>query len=83
MGRKPKTRAERMCEKFGESYRMGKAKVGMTNLEIANAIGLRSQAALKRRRDNPGEFTLQQLLALSVMLRWTEDEFLSVIKAGM
>ena len=83
MGRKPKTRAERMNERFGEFYRIGKAKVGMTNLEIANAIGLSSQAALKRRRDDPGEFTVQQLLALGATLRWTEEEFLGVIKAGM
>ena len=83
MGRKPKTRAERLSEKFGESYRMGKAKVGMTNLEIANAIGLSSQAALKRRRDDPGEFTVREILTLGITLHWTEEEFLGVIRAGM
>lgn len=83
MRRNKKTRAERMNEQFGEFYRIGKAKVGMTNQEIANAVGLSSQAALKRRRDNPGKFTVQQLLALGMTLRWTEEEFLSVIRAGM
>lgn len=43
MGRQKKSRAQRMAESFGESFRMGKARVGMTNLEIANAIGLSSQ----------------------------------------
>ncbi|MFQ9858730.1 hypothetical protein [Evtepia gabavorous] len=62
---------------------MGKARVGMTNLEIANAIGLSSQAALKRRRDDPGEFTVREILTLGITLHWTEEEFLGVIRAGM
>ena len=68
---------------LSESFRMGKARVGMTNLEIANAIGLSSQAALKRRRDDPGEFTVREILTLGITLHWTEEEFLGVIRAGM
>lgn len=83
MGRSKKTRAERLAEQFGEHYRMGKAKVGMTNQEIAHVVGLQSQAALKRRRENPGEFTLGELLAMGAAFRWTEEEYLSVIRAGM
>ena len=81
MGRQKKSRTQRMAESFGESFRMGKARVGMTNLEIANAIGLSSQAALKRRRDDPGEFTVREILTLGITLHWTEEEFLGVIRA--
>ena len=83
MGRQKKSRTQRMAESFGESFRMGKARVGMTNLEIANAIGLSSQAALKRRRDDPGEFTVREILTFGITLHWTEEEFLGVIRAGM
>ena len=83
MGRQKKSRTQRMAESFGESFRMGKARVGMTNLEIANAIGLSSQAALKRRRDDPGEFTVREILTLGITLHWTEEELLGVIRAGM
>lgn len=42
-----------------------------------------SQAALKRRRDNPGQFTLEELLVMGAAFRWTEEDYLAVIRAGM
>lgn len=83
MGRQRKSRAQRLAESFGENFRLGKARAGMTNLEIANVIGLKSQAALKRRRDDPGQFTLEELLVMGAAFRWTEEDYLAVIRAGM
>ena len=83
MGRQKKSRTQPIPESIGESFRKRKATVRKTNLEIANAIGLSSQAALKRRRDDPGEFTVREILTLGITLHWTEEEFLGVIRAGM
>lgn len=83
MARKRKTRAERLCETFGECYRMGKARAGMTNLQVANMVGFQTQSAFKKRRDDPGELTLKQLVAIGTAFQWTDDDYMEIIRAGM
>lgn len=79
MARLKKTRAEQLTERFGEAYRIGKARCGMTNAEIAEMIGLKTQTTLKRRRGNPAEFTLGQLLAMGAAFRWTLEDYAHIL----
>lgn len=75
MPAKRKTRADRVAEKFGELYRIGKARSGLQETEIAPLVGFRSPVPLRRRRASPLDFTLGQVMALGSAFRWTEEDW--------
>lgn len=83
MGRKKITRADRVNQAFGEAYRIGKARADLTNLEIASIVGLKTQATLKKRRDNPMDLTLGELFNMGAAFRWTEDDYMNILRAGI
>lgn len=82
MGRKRKTRAERWSEAFAPIYRVGKARVGLREQDVAQVIGFKERAALLRRRKNPGLLTLDEFILMGTAFQWSEDEMLEVLRAG-
>jgi|GEM_PF-2265966 len=75
MPAKRKTRADRVAEKFGELYRIGKARSGLQETEIAPLCGFKSPIPLRKRRNEPLNFTMGQLMALGAAFRWSEEDW--------
>lgn len=84
MPAKRKTRADRVAEKFGELYRIGKARSGLQETEITALCGFKSPIPLRRRRSSPLDFTLGQLMAMGAAFRWSEEDWraLTSLMAG-
>lgn len=81
MPAKKKTRADRVAECFGELYRDGKARADLTEDEITTLIGFKTRDTLLKRRKNPLDLTIGQLMAMGIAFRWKDDEYLSLLQA--
>ena len=79
MPAKKKTREDRMADTFAQMYRMGKARSGMTDEEVADALGI-GRKALWKRRKNPSLFPLGDVLKLSAIFCWQQDEVMDIFK---
>lgn len=79
MGRLRKTEAQRRAERFGELYRVGKARSGLTEELVGNMLGMRRPALLAR-RNSPDKFSVGELALLGKAFGWSDDEFLSIIR---
>jgi len=79
MGRPRKTEAQRRAERFGELYRVGKAKLGLTEDHVKNMVGLKGRPSLLARRKDPGKFTLEQLVTLGKVFGWTDADYMAII----
>ena len=77
MGRPKKTEAQRRAERFGELYRVGKAKLGLTGQQVAQMIGV-SYPTLLARRNNPDKFSLGDLATLGAAFGWSSEDFASL-----
>ncbi len=78
MGRHRKTDSQRRAERFGELYRVGKAKLGLTEHQICEMLGVTGPTLLARRKD-PMKFSLGQLVTLGTAFGWTDAEYMSII----
>lgn len=79
MPAKKKTREDRMTDIFAQMYRIGKARSGMTDEEVADALGI-GRKALWKRRKNPSLFPLGDVLKLSAIFCWQQDEVMDIFK---
>lgn len=70
-----------MREQFGKLYRVGKARAGMKDRDIADALGIKSLMTWRKRRNQPETIPLGDYAKLSVLLQWTEDETNSFVTA--
>lgn len=82
MGRKKQNRVDRWRDEFGVVYRIGKARAGLTEENIAMRIGLQTRPPLQARRKDPGKFTLNELILMREALRFTDEDYLTIIHAG-
>lgn len=84
MPAKRKTRADRVAEKFGELYRIGKARSGLRDEDVTALCGFKSPIPLRKRRAAPLEFTMGQLMAMGAAFRWSEEDWqeLTSLMAG-
>ncbi len=80
MPAKKKTRADRAAEAFRQRYRMGKARLDLQETDIAAIVGYSSVNPLRKRRRDPLEFTLGQMLALGAAFQWTADDYLDILQ---
>lgn len=81
MPRLRKTESQRRAERFGERYRIGKARIGATEEQIGEAIGL-CRPALNRRLDDPEKYVkLGDLVKFGKIFGWSDEDFLAIIHA--
>lgn len=78
MGRNKKTTAQRRAERFESLYRVGKARLGLLEPDIAAMIGV-SRPTLKSYRQDPGKLPLEKAVILWTAMGWTNEEISSVL----
>ena len=66
-----------MTDKFARMYRIGKARSGMTDEEVADALGI-GRTVLWKRRKNPVLFPFGDILKLSAIFCWKQDEVMDI-----
>lgn len=81
MGRPRKTEAQRRADKFAECYRMGKAKTGLIDEQIATVLDI-SLPTLRHYKKIPDKLAIAKLSTLGKLLCWTEEDFLSIVCPG-
>ena len=65
------------AERFGEIYRVGKARANLTEREVAQILGV-SHVTLGKYKKAPENFPFGKLLVLGNLFGWTADEFLAI-----
>ncbi len=78
MPAKKKTREDRMADAFSQMYRIGKARSGMTESDVADALGI-TRPTLQKRRENPGLFPFGDVLKLCALFCWEGDEVMKIV----
>ena len=78
MGRHKKTTAQRRAERFQMLYRIGKARLGLMEPEIAAMLGV-SRDTLRGYRRDPGKLSLEKAAILGTAMGWTNEEIASVL----
>ncbi len=78
MGRNKKTTAQRRAERFEVLYRIGKARLGIGDVELAAMIGV-SIPTLRSYRQNPGKLPLEKAVILWTAMDWTDEDISSVL----
>ena len=79
MPAKKKTKQDRLVEAFTAFYKIGKARAGLRDSDVANVLGL-TQVTLRKRRNNPKEFRAGELATLAVLFRWETVEVNNLIE---
>ena len=80
MPRPRKTDSQRRAERFKELYRIGKARIGATDEQIADCVGVH-RTTISKRMKNPGKyFTYDDLARLCEEFRWTDEDILSLFR---
>lgn len=77
MPAKKKTREDRMTDAFTQMYRIGKVRSGMTEGDVADALGI-TRPTLQKRRKNPSLFPFGDVLKLSAIFCWQQDEVMDI-----
>ena len=78
MPRLKKTAAERRAERFDELYQVSKARFQMRDSEIAACLDI-SVSTLRRCRQDPGRFQVEQRARLGDILGWSGEDFLRIM----
>lgn len=78
MPRLRKTDAQRRAERFGELYRVGKARLGMTDEQVGQMLDM-SSATLRKKRRSPGEFSFSQIITMGAVFGWSDEDYLAII----
>ena len=76
---KKKTRNERAQERYELAYRMGKARTGMRDPEVAKALGFDNVLSLRRRRKDLDKISVAEFAKLALILRWTPEDIDGII----
>lgn len=79
MPAKKKTREDRMRETFTVLYRIGKSRSGMTEEEVAGALGV-TRSTLRRWRRNPNTFPFGNILKLCSLFYWDDGEITQLVR---
>lgn len=80
MPAKRKTKADRLREQFSKMYAVGKAGNHLTDVDVAEFIGLKSVNSLTARKKDPTRITLGELSKMTVLLGWNEEDVIKLIK---
>lgn len=79
MPRPMKTEEQRRADRFGELYRIGKAKTGMTDAQCAAMVGV-CEKTLYSAKNNPGKkISIGQVARFGRAFGWTSDEIASIV----
>lgn len=78
MPAKKKTREDRMQDSFTKLYRIGKARSGMTEMDVADALGI-TRPTLQKRRENPKLFPFGDVLKLCALFCLEDNEVMKIV----
>lgn len=79
MPRPKKTTADRRAEIFIRNYKIGKAKTGFQEPDVARALEI-SESTLRRNKKSPGKFSVDQIVTLGKVFDWSDEDFLAIIR---
>lgn len=79
MPRLRKTESQRRVERFRELYKAGKNRIDATEEQISILLGV-SRPTLKRKRDNPENFSFGEFIVFCELFRWSDEEILSIVR---
>lgn len=82
MPRLKKTDAQRRAERFEKLYQSGKASSGLTDAQCATIAGVCSKTLYNERKDPIGKITIGQLSQFGKVFGWSDEDILSIIRAG-
>ena len=81
MPRPRKTEAQCRAEIFNKCYRIGKARIGFIEPQIAAAVGI-GESTLRKYKRNPCDcFNINQMATLGTLLGWSDEDYLAIIHA--
>lgn len=83
MPRPKKTDTQRMAERFGELYRIGKAKTGLTDAQCAAIVGVCPKSLFNAKKDPSERISIGQLSKLGAVFGWTDKDYLAIIRPGI
>lgn len=78
MPRPKKTTADKRTEIFARNYRIGKARTGFQEPDVARALGV-SESTLRRNKKSPGKFSVEQLATLGKVFEWSDEDCMAII----
>lgn len=82
MPRPRKTESQHRAERFRELYRIGKARIDVTDEQIGEYIGM-SRPAISRRKKDPGKYvSLDDLVTFKKIFGWSDEDILALFRAG-
>lgn len=73
-----KTREDRVREQFNRMYAVGKATTHLTDVDIAECIGV-SIATLWKRKKDPSKLTVSELTKMTAILQFNADDITKLI----
>lgn len=82
MPAKRKTKSDKLREKFDELYRVGKAKARLSEQDVSEIAGM-TTVTLWKRKNNPQDFKLSELVKLATAFKWSGEDLQSLISTLM
>lgn len=79
MPRLKRTEAQRRADRFRELFRLGKSRIGFTDEQIGQLIGVKRNS-VRRYRERP-EIVYGKLITLGKAMGWTDEDWLSIVHA--
>lgn len=72
-----------VCRSFLSCYLDGKAENNMNEEDIARALGYKSRATLKAKRDDPLSFTLGDVFKLADLFGWGAEDLVHMFRSAI
>lgn len=79
MPRPKKTTADRRAEIFLRNYKIGKAKTGFQEPDVARALEI-SESTLRRNKKSPGKFSIDQIATIGKVFGWSDADYLAILR---
>lgn len=69
------------AERFGELYRIGKARLGLTDAQCAAIAGVCPKTLFNAKKDPNERISIGQLARFGAVFEWSDEDYLKIIKA--
>lgn len=75
MPRPRKTEEDRRAEIFIRNYKIGKAKIGFLDPDVARVVGI-TERTLSEKKKAPGKLRVEQMVTLGKVFGWSDEDFM-------
>ena len=79
MPAKRKTKQDRLREAFAVSYKVGKARSGLRDSDVAGILGI-TPMTFRKKRNDPKDLKAGELATLAVLMKWDITEVSRLIE---